>query len=57
MAEQAKSVAGPRIGVVIPSYKVTAHIEGVIERIGPEVEAIYVVDDKCPDGSATLRPF
>jgi len=40
-----------RIGVVIPSYKVTAHILGVIERIGPEVTTIYVADDKCPDNS------
>jgi glycosyltransferase involved in cell wall biosynthesis len=39
------------IGVVIPSYKVTAHILGVIADIGPEVERIYVVDDCCPEGS------
>lgn len=36
------------IAVVIPSYKVTAHIEGVIAAIGSEVSAIYVVDDCCP---------
>ncbi|OEZ56209.1 glycosyltransferase family 2 protein [Duganella sp. HH105] len=41
----------PRISVVIPSYKVTRHILGVIAGIGPEVSRIYVVDDKCPDGS------
>ena len=40
-----------RVAVVIPSYKVTRHIEGVIAGIGPEVARIYVVDDKCPDGS------
>lgn len=40
-----------RIAVVIPSYKVTRHILDVIERIGPEVQCIYVVDDACPDGS------
>jgi glycosyltransferase involved in cell wall biosynthesis len=39
------------IAVVIPSYKVTRHILGVIDGIGPEVERIYVVDDKCPDHS------
>jgi dolichol-phosphate mannosyltransferase len=39
------------IAVVIPSYKVTRHILGVICRIGPEVTRIYVIDDKCPDGS------
>lgn len=40
-----------RVAVVIPSYRVTAHIVGVIEAIGPEVWRIYVVDDACPDGS------
>jgi glycosyltransferase involved in cell wall biosynthesis len=39
------------IAVVIPSYKVTRHILGVIAGIGPEVTHVYVVDDKCPDGS------
>jgi dolichol-phosphate mannosyltransferase len=39
------------IAVVIPSYKVTRHILGVISGIGPEVTRIYVIDDKCPDGS------
>ncbi|MGZ3182188.1 MAG: glycosyltransferase family 2 protein [Telluria sp.] len=39
------------IAVVIPSYRVTRHILGVIGRIGSEVERIYVVDDKCPDQS------
>lgn len=40
-----------RIAAVIPSYKVTRHIVGVIEKIGPEVNKIYVVDDCCPDKS------
>ncbi|UJB21365.1 glycosyltransferase family 2 protein [Lysobacter gummosus] len=43
--------APPRIAVVIPSYKVRRHILAVIQAIGPEVERIYVVDDRCPDGS------
>jgi len=42
------------IAVVIPSYRVTRHILGVIAGIGPEVTRIYVVDDKCPDGSGAL---
>ncbi len=42
------------IAVVIPSYRVTRHILGVIASIGPEVSRIYVVDDKCPDGSGQL---
>jgi len=40
-----------RIAVAIPCYKVTQHVLGVIAAIGPEVEAIYTVDDACPDGS------
>lgn len=47
-------VLAPRIAVVIPSYKVTRHILGVITSVGPEVERIYVVDDCCPDGSGDL---
>jgi glycosyltransferase involved in cell wall biosynthesis len=39
------------IGVVIPSYKVTQHILGVIDGIGPECSRIYVVDDCCPDST------
>jgi dolichol-phosphate mannosyltransferase len=42
------------VAVVIPSYRVTRHILGVIAGIGPEVERIYVVDDKCPDGSGAF---
>ncbi len=40
-----------RISVVIPSYKVTDHIEGVIAQIPTYVETIYVVDDCCPNNS------
>lgn len=40
-----------RIAVVIPCYRVTDHVLGVIAGIGPEVDAIYCVDDACPDGS------
>ena len=42
------------VAVVIPSYRVTRHILGVLAAIGPEVDRIYVVDDKCPDGSGAL---
>lgn len=45
------TISAPRIAVVIPCYKVTAHIQGVITGIGPECEKIYAVDDFCPDGS------
>lgn len=40
-----------KIAVVIPSYKVKAHILSVVSAIGDEVERIYVVDDCCPEGS------
>lgn len=39
------------VAVVIPCYKVKGFILGVIERIGAEVSAIYVVDDACPEQS------
>lgn len=39
------------IAVVIPCFRVRRHILDVIARIGPEVEAIYVVDDRCPEES------
>ena len=39
------------VAVVIPSYKVRAHILSVITAIGPECERIFVVDDACPEGS------
>ena len=39
------------IAVAIPCYKVTQHVLGVINAIGPEVHTIYAVDDACPDGS------
>lgn len=40
-----------RIAVVVPCYRVKAHIAGVIAAIGPEVDSIYCVDDACPEGS------
>ncbi len=40
-----------KVGVVIPSYRVTAHVLDVIRRIGPLCQVIYVVDDACPEQS------
>lgn len=48
------SPAPVRVAVVIPCYKVTAHVLGVIERIGPEVQGIFAVDDKCPANSGAF---
>lgn len=42
------------IAVVIPSYKVTRHIESVIADIPAFVSMIFVVDDACPDRSGDL---
>lgn len=42
------------IAVVIPCFKVANSILDVIASIGPEVEAIYVVDDACPQFSGKL---
>jgi dolichol-phosphate mannosyltransferase len=46
-----RSQQAPRIGVVIPSYRVKSHIKDVISGIGKEVSRIYVVDDACPEKS------
>jgi len=44
----------PPIAVVIPCYRETGHILDVLAEIGPEVMAIIVVDDACPDGTGDL---
>jgi len=43
-----------RVAIVIPCYRVAGQILDVLRRIGPEVAAIYVVDDACPEGSGRL---
>lgn len=43
-----------KLAVVIPCYRVTRHVLDVLARIGPEVTAIYCVDDACPDASGAL---
>lgn len=40
-----------QIAVIIPCFRVKAHLLDVIGRIGPEVQRIYVVDDACPEQS------
>ncbi len=44
-----KRQKSPKVAVVVPCYKETAHILPVIEGIGSEVSGIYIVDDDCPD--------
>ncbi len=41
-----------KIAVIIPCYRVRSQILGVIARIPPACNAIYVVDDFCPEGTA-----
>lgn len=43
-----------KIAVVIPCYKVRAHVLGVIEAIGPDISRIYAIDDACPENSGDL---
>lgn len=38
-----------KIAAVIPCYKVRERVSAVLAAIGPEVTAIYVVDDGCPE--------
>lgn len=38
-----------KIAVVIPCYKVGKHIQNVLDRIGSEVNVIYLIDDCCPE--------
>ena len=43
-----------KIAVVIPTYKASNHILNVIDRVGSEVNRIYVIDDRCPDSSGDV---
>jgi dolichol-phosphate mannosyltransferase len=49
-----ETAANLGIAVVIPCYREKAHILDVLARIGPEVAAIYVVDDCCPEHTGDL---
>jgi len=42
------------ITVVIPCYKVSAHICALLQKIGSDVDSIFVVDDCCPENSGAL---
>ncbi|MGY3266006.1 glycosyltransferase family 2 protein [Lysobacter sp. HA35] len=46
-----RATGKPSIAVVIPAYRVKAHVLDVIAAVGPECARIYVVDDCCPDGT------
>jgi len=42
------------IAVVVPCYRVGDRVLSVLSGMGPEVNAVFCVDDGCPDGSAEL---
>lgn len=44
----------PVIAVVIPCYKVSQHIESVVQSIEEYVSYIIIVDDACPEYSSDL---
>lgn len=48
---QAPEERPAHISVVLPCYRVRSHILGVLRRIPPMVETIFVVDDACPEQS------
>lgn len=43
-----------QISVVIPAYRVGAHILPLLKKFGPEIGRIFVVDDACPEESGLL---
>jgi glycosyltransferase involved in cell wall biosynthesis len=47
----APALFGAGVWLVIPCYKVKAHILKVLARTPPWVEGIVCVDDACPEGS------
>jgi len=49
--ERTKLLSDYKIAIVIPCYRVRAHVLSVINTIGPECWRIYAIDDGCPDGS------
>jgi glycosyltransferase involved in cell wall biosynthesis len=43
-----------QVSVVIPCYRAGRRVLDVLDRIGPEVSRIYVVDDACPEATGDL---
>lgn len=42
------------VAAIIPCYRVSAQIEAVLRAMPPLVDAVYVVDDCCPEGSGKV---
>jgi dolichol-phosphate mannosyltransferase len=51
-----KSVSGEskKVAVVIPAYKVSQQIVGVVESVPSEIDLIIIVDDACPENSGQI---
>lgn len=54
MNAYARPATPAKIAVIIPCYRVTRHVLGVLAAIDDAVTAIYCVDDACPDGSGRM---
>lgn len=48
------AVSAPVVAVVIPAFRAAGQILAVLAGIGPEVAAIYVIDDACPQDSGLI---
>jgi glycosyltransferase involved in cell wall biosynthesis len=48
------AVTPTTVAVVIPCYRVVPAVLEVLEKIGPEADRIYCVDDACPDESGSF---
>lgn len=51
-SQAAEAARQARIGVIIPAYRVAAHIAQVVREIPPYVAEIFVIDDASPDDIA-----
>ena len=51
MSEATGTARRARIAVVIPCFRVRDHILAVLSGIGREVDAVYVIDDACPEST------
>jgi glycosyltransferase involved in cell wall biosynthesis len=45
-------IAGKRVAVVVPAYRVERHIRPLLEQMPGFVDSVFVVDDGSPDGTA-----
>lgn len=53
-AEEGAAQGPPRIAAVVPVFRETRQVLSVLERFGPEVTQVYVVDDACPEATGRM---